>query len=58
MLNNQMIAPELAFAHCGMFIDSEEAFLKSMAWYEAHKNDVAEQPTSTPDNNTGLLTEK
>lgn len=58
MLNNQMIAPELAFAHCGMFIDSEEAFLKSMAWYEAHKNDVAERPTSTPDNNTGLLTEK
>lgn len=37
MLSNEKIAPRLAFAHCGMFVDSEEAFKESMVWYEAHK---------------------
>ena len=57
MLNNPMIAPDLAFAHCGMFVDSEEAYLKSMAWYEAHKAELVERPATTPQNN-GPLTEK
>lgn len=52
MLNNPMIAPELAFAHCGMFVDSEEAYQKSMEWYEAHKAEMTEQ------NNANQLTEK
>lgn len=34
MLSNPMIAPRLAFAHCGMFVDAEEAFAESMKWYE------------------------
>ena len=43
MLNNPMIAPRLAFAHCGMFVDAEEAYMESMAWYE--KNSSAEEQT-------------
>lgn len=57
MLNNPMIAPELAFAHCGMFVDSEEAYMKSMQWYEQNKAKLENQPTSTQDPE-GLLTEK
>jgi SPP1 family phage portal protein len=34
MLNNPKIHPELAFAHCGMFADSESAYLQSKAWWE------------------------
>ena len=34
MLNNPKIHPELAFAHCGLFADSESAYLQSMAYYD------------------------
>lgn len=34
MLNNPKIHPELAFTHCGLFIDPESAYLQSMAYYE------------------------
>ena len=34
MLGSQMIAPRLAFAHCGLFVDPEEAYTESMKWYE------------------------
>jgi hypothetical protein len=34
MLNNPKIHPELAFAYCGMFIDSESAYLQSKAYYD------------------------
>ena len=33
MLGNPMIAPHLAFAHCGLFVDAEEAYAESMKWY-------------------------
>lgn len=33
MLNNPKIHPELAFSHCGMFADSESAYLQSMDYY-------------------------
>ena len=46
MLNNPMIAPELAFAHCGMFVDSEEAYQKSMDWYTQHRDATAAQTES------------
>lgn len=35
MLNNSKIDPKLAFTHCGMFTDPEEAYQMSMKWYEA-----------------------
>lgn len=40
MLGNEKIAPKLAFTHCGMFIDAEEAYNESMEWYEAHKQEM------------------
>lgn len=33
MLNNDKIDPKLAFSHCGMFTDPEEAYNISMGWY-------------------------
>lgn len=34
MLNNNKIAPQLAFQHCGMFVDAESAYLMSKAYAE------------------------
>lgn len=34
MLNNNKIHPRLAFEHCGMFSDPEDAYQMSMRWYE------------------------
>lgn len=34
MLNNPKIDPKLAFTHCGMFTDPEEAYQMSMKQYE------------------------
>ena len=42
MLNNPKIEPKLAFTHCGMFTDPEEAYQMSIAWYEKVKKEVAE----------------
>lgn len=39
MLNNPKIDPKLAFTHCGLFTDSEEAYRISMEWYEKNKLD-------------------
>jgi len=46
MLANPHIAPRLAFAHCGMFVDSEEAFRESEKWYEKHKEELT--PSAPP----------
>ncbi|MDR2044898.1 MAG: phage portal protein [Clostridium sp.] len=35
MLATDKIAPRLAFAHCGLFVDSESAYSESKEWYEA-----------------------
>lgn len=42
MLGSQMIAPRLAFAHCGLFVDPEEAYAESMKWYEEQLRRQAE----------------
>ena len=34
MLNNPKIHPELAFTHCGMFVDPASAYLQSQKYYE------------------------
>ena len=39
MLNNPKIDPKLAFTHCGLFTDAEEAYRISMKWYEKNKSD-------------------
>lgn len=43
MLNNQKIDPRLAFSHCGMFTDAEEAYQMSMKWYEQQKAEQEKQ---------------
>lgn len=40
MLSNPKIAPRLAFAHCGMFVDAEEAYAESIKWYEEHPEET------------------
>lgn len=37
MLNNDKIAPKLAFESSGLFIDPENAYIESMAYYEEKK---------------------
>lgn len=46
MLNNQKIAPQLAFQHCGMFVDAESAYLVSMAYAEEQEKKQIEQLTA------------
>ena len=45
MLASDKIAPRLAFLHCGMFPDPEQAFLESMEWYENNKPVEKTEPT-------------
>lgn len=45
MLNNQKIAPQLAFQHCGMFVDAESAYLVSKAYAEEQEKKQLEQLT-------------
>lgn len=37
LLGSEKVAPKLAFEASGLFIDSEEAYQESMAWYEEQK---------------------
>ena len=46
MLNNPKIHPELAFAHCGLFIDPSSAYLQSKAWWEEQKK-IEEEEAKT-----------
>jgi len=43
MLNNPRIHPELAFTHCGLFLDPESAYLQSKEWWEAQELKEAEE---------------
>lgn len=49
MLASGKVAPRLAFLHCGMFPDPEQAYLESMEWYEKNKPQVAVQPGQAED---------
>lgn len=40
MLNNDKIAPKLAFIYSNMFPDPESAYAESMDWYESHKTET------------------
>ena len=51
MLNNAKIHPELAFAHCGMFADSESAYLQSKSWWEENEKKAVEAQNEIQDNN-------
>lgn len=43
MLNNSKIDPKLAFTHCGMFTDPEEAYQMSMKWFKENQKKLEEQ---------------
>lgn len=43
MLNNPKIHPELAFTHCGLFLDPESAYLQSKQWWEENERKMQEQ---------------
>lgn len=60
MLNNPKIAPQLAFTHCGMFIDPEMAWSMSKKYAEEQEKKAAElakrgtgDDGSDPGSNTG-----
>ena len=36
LLNNPKVHPQLAFAHSGLFVDPESAYLQSKEWWEAN----------------------
>ena len=40
MLSNPKIHPELAFLHCGLFLDPEGAYLQSKQWWEEQKKEA------------------
>lgn len=43
MLSNPKIHPQLAYSHCGMFVDPESAYLQSRAWWEENERKEAEE---------------
>lgn len=45
MLNNDKIAPQLAFQHCGLFVDPESAYIMSKKYAEEREQQVLEQMT-------------
>lgn len=45
MLSNPKIHPELAFTHCGLFLDPESAYLQSKQWWESQEQQVEEAMT-------------
>lgn len=42
LLNSPKVHPELAFTHCGLFIDPEAAYLQSKAWWEENQKKAEE----------------
>lgn len=43
MLNNPKIDPKLAFTHCGLFTDPEEAYTMSAKWFEENQKKLEEK---------------
>jgi hypothetical protein len=51
MLNNAKIAPQLAFSHCGMFVDPEMAFKMSEKYIQDQEAKAATVTTQKEDGN-------
>lgn len=53
MLNTTKVHPQLAFQHCGLFLDPESAYLQSKEWWEANEQKAleiqAQQPSEDED---------
>ena len=48
MLSNDKIHPQLAFEHCGLFIDPEIAYTKSMKYAEEREDELAKELEKNP----------
>lgn len=48
MLSNDKIHPQLAFEHCGLFVDPEIAYTKSMKYAEEREEELAKELEETP----------
>jgi SPP1 family phage portal protein len=48
MLQQPKIHPILAFSHCGMFTDPENAYVMSMKYYEEEQGKLAQKTPDTP----------
>ena len=48
MLSNPKIHPELAFTHCGLFLDPESAYLQSREWWEEQEEKNREIQSNDP----------
>lgn len=54
LLKNEKVHPQLAFAHCGLFVDSELAYTMSMEYYEEQQRALMEGETEDDaEDNTG-----
>ena len=50
LLNTGWVHPELAFTHCGLFLDPESAYLQSKAWKEKNEAKARElKPEEEPE---------
>jgi hypothetical protein len=54
LLNNPKVHPQLAFAHSGLFLDPESAYLQSKEYWEANEQKALEQ---TPPPNEEVVEE-
>ena len=50
MLDSEKIHPRLAFSHCGMFVDPEEAYLASEAYRKEREEKAADLVVKNADN--------
>lgn len=48
MLSNDKIHPQLAFEHCGLFVDPEIAYTKSMKYAEEREEELAKELEKNP----------
>lgn len=49
LLGQSKLHPELAFTHCGLFLDPESAYLQSKEWWEANEAKAQEMFEETPE---------
>ena len=48
LLNSPKVHPELAYYHCGLFLDPESAYLQSKEWWEANQQKQEEMLQTDP----------
>lgn len=58
LLNNDKVAPKVAYEVCGLFYDPNKKYLEGMSWYEEQLKRQGQEATVTePEDTEGLLDE-